>query len=137
MHPASYLWLSRYQKKRVEKAGRKSGQILTANKTMKGRRDMAKRAEQNRALGSRYSSRVSLSLDHADRTALVEDEDKATEIIEVAIDDIRLIASAFEIIDLSFQQFPDKFSNQAPVVLNSSGRNEGDIDPLEEKILLH
>jgi len=72
---------------------------------------MAKRTEQTRAASSDSidvsAIRDDLGLGSIDQSG---HEAKATEIIELAVEDLRLIASAFEIIDLSFRQFPDKFS---------------------------
>ena len=98
---------------------------------------MAKRADQNRAVGFQRSERGLSNLNEANQATLAGEESKATEIIEVAIDDLRLIASAFEMIDLSFRQFPDKFSSGSSRMLDPLNIAMSEADDLEEKIILH
>lgn len=90
---------------------------------------MAKRDEQFRAVGSHGKQAAGINADH------VGDESQATEIIELAIDDIRLITSAFEIIDLSFQQFPDRFTQATPSKIVSAKQSE--IEEEDSQIILH
>jgi hypothetical protein len=90
---------------------------------------MAKRDEQFRAVGSHSKQAAGMNADQ------VGDESQATEIIELAIDDLRLITSAFEIIDLSFQQFPDKFIQATPAKLSLARQSE--IDEEDSQAILH
>ena len=97
---------------------------------------MAKRVEQNSGVSSRNSDVAAIKADFdLENTGQAGNKAQATEVIELAIDDIRLITSAFEIIDLSFQQFPDKFTQAAPTKLVPAKPHESEDE--DSQVILH